>query len=610
MTKLVKAITLSAMLLAGHSVSAQSMTQPSSTQKAVIAFTTDVHGHFFPFDFIRLEEAPGSLARIKTVVDQLIDSLGYDPKNDHSPTFMLLDNGDMLQGQPTAYYYNYIDTAGGGDSLHRHIISGIYSDLNYVAANIGNHDIEAGHSVFDRVRHDAPIPFLGANVGCTVDSLIGRPGDYPYQPYFEPYIIYNPHGLKIAVIGLVTPAVPSWVPERQWSGMEFHPMVESARRWVEIVKRKEQPDIIIGLFHSGSDASNTTGDCIENASRLVAEQVPGFDAILMGHDHRLCQEVVTSANGSRVHLINPANNAMNLGVVRVDILPDGTKHVSTEIIDASNAEPDETFMSNYAEAFSDVKQWVSRPIGTATTDIETRPAFFGPSAFMSLIHRLQLDISGADISLAAPLTFDGIIHEGTIRVADMFTLYKYENMLCTLRLTGQEIKDHLEHSYDGWIQTITPSQPHLIKFASAHPTPQDNRLATSCYNFDTAAGITYTVDVTKPRGERVNITAMSSGQPFSLDSTYTVVTNSYRALGGGNHLTKGAGIDPDKLKDRITSSSDKDMRFYMMQLIKKWGKLDGSVDHNWRFIPEDIALPAINTDDTILFGPSASKKQK
>ena len=229
---------------------------------------------------------------------------------------------------------------------------------------------------------------------------------------------------------------------------------------------------------------------------------------------------------------------------------------------------------------------------------------------MSLLHKLQLEISKADISFAAPLSFDATIHAGPITVSDMFTLYKYENMLYVMELTGREIKNYLEEAYSLWTKQITPDQHHLINFASENPTPADNRLAKPSYNFDSAAGIDYTVDVTKPKGEKISILSLSDGRPFSLDSTYTVAVNSYRANGGGDLLTKGAGIPASELNSRVVRATDKDLRYYLIKEIERNPDLHPVDLANWRFVPETVAKKAIAIDRELLFSPQSSKEQK
>lgn len=556
-----------------------------------IAFTTDVHGNFFPTDYVTLGPSQGSLSRALTAIDSLRSTPGGE-------NLILLDNGDILQGQPTVYYYNYIDTTA------KHIASEIYNFMGYDATTIGNHDIEAGHPVYDRWRKANNMPLLGANV---IDTATG-------QPYFTPYTIVRRGKMKIAVLGLLTPAIPSWLPEILWSGMRFEDMTESARKWVEIIKREENPDIIIGLFHSGHDESTTTGNVTENASVKVAREVPGFDAVLIGHDHQRFQRTVVNTAGDTVHVINPANAARAIGVIDIIASTDAqgklSKAVTTEIVDVTQCETSPRFMAQFENEQKAVSRFVERVIGSCDRDMSTQDAFFGPSAFMSLLHQLQLSISGADISFAAPLSFDAVIRKGPVRISDMFTLYKYENMLYTLDLTGREIKDYLEESYDQWIRTVTPSQPHMIAFASAKPTPTNNRLARPSYNFDSAAGIDYTVDITKPKGSRIAISGMSDGRPFDQQKHYTVAVNSYRANGGGNLLTDGAKIYADKLKERIVRATERDLRYYLIKEIEQNPELHVATLANWRFVPEERARIAAEADRAILFGRGSSKEQK
>lgn len=563
---------------------------PSET-KITVAFTTDVHGNFFPYDFITLAPGEGSLARVSTAVDSL--------RAANPGGVILLDNGDILQGQPTVYYYNFIDT------VSPHIVPEIFDFMGYDAATIGNHDVETGHAVYDRVHKAMNIPWLGANV---IDTLTDA-------PYLTPYTVIERKGKKIAVLGLLTPAIPSWLPENLWSGLRFDDMTATARKWIPIIREREHPDAIIGLFHSGHDASKTTGSVIENASMKVAAEVDGFDLVLMGHDHQRFLSEVVSPSGKKVPVVNPANNARSIGVI--DFVFADTPSVKDslsvvpKLLDVTAVSPSKSYLARFADRLSSVSDFVERQLGTVTDTLSTRDAFFGPSAFMTLLHDLQLEISGAQISFAAPLSFDASIVAGPLRVSDMFTLYKYENMLYTLKLTGREIKDYLEMAYDLWTAPVSDSEDsQLIRFASDNPSLADNRLKNPSYNFDSAAGIDYTVDITRPRGEKITITSLSDCTPFNPDSTYTVAVNSYRANGGGDLLTLGAGIPADELSSRVVRATDKDLRYYLIKAVEKRGVISPRVETNWRFVPEKLASEAGRRSHHLLFGAGASRNQK
>ncbi len=223
---------------------------------------------------------------------------------------------------------------------------------------------------------------------------------------------------------------------------------------------------------------------------------------------------------------------------------------------------------------------------------------------MTLLHKLQLEIGDADISFAAPLSFDAVIKNGDITMSDMFSLYKYENMLYTMELTGQEIKDYLEESYSIWTQQMSSPADHLLLFSENGNAAKGDyaKLKNPSYNFDSAAGINYTVDVTKPKGEKITITGMSDGTPFDINRRYRVAINSYRGNGGGDLLTKGAGIPQNELKKRIVKATDKDLRFYLMKAIETKDALSPVIEENWKFEPDELVAPAIVRDREILFG--------
>lgn len=552
--------------------------------KLKLVQTSDVHGNYFPYDFILRQDATGSLSRVCSYVRQ--------KRKEYNDRLILLDNGDILQGQPTAYYYNYIDTTT------THLCAAMMNFMDYDAGNMGNHDIETGRTVFDRWASDCHFPILGANIIETATE----------QPHFKPYIILERDGIKIAILGMITPAIPAWLSENLWRGLRFDDMEETARHWMTVIREQEKPDLVIGIFHAGRNAYVMNGKYNENASADIARHIPGFDIVMMGHDHALACEKVINAEGDSVLIINPANNASVISSVDVKlILQDGhvtQKEISGELVRMDSYEPDAEFISHFASQRKDVEEFVSKRIGRFTESISTRPAYFGPSAFIDLIHQLQLAISGADISLAAPLSFDAEIKAGDIFVNDMFSLYKYENMLYTMSLSGKEIRGALEMSYALWTNRMESADDPLLLLRTQPREGAADRAVfqNPSYNFDSAAGILYTVDVTKPEGEKVHILSMADGTPFDETKMYKVAVNSYRGNGGGELLTKGAGILQDELEKRILSSTDKDLRYYLMKYIEQQQTISPKALNQWRFIPETWTKTASQRDYNKLFG--------
>lgn len=552
------------------------------TIKLKIVQTSDIHGNFFPYDFINRKAWGGSLARVHAFAEEQRKTFGEN--------LILLDNGDILQGQPSVYYYNFIDTVSS------HLCADMLNFMRYDAANMGNHDIETGHAVYDRWVKECNFPVLGANI---IDTKTGA-------PYLPPYKIIQRDSIKIAVLGLITPAIPAWLAENLWEGLQFEDMETSARKWVKIIQEKEKPDILIGLFHSGRDASKNTGKWNENASLTVAQNVPGFHIVLMGHDHRQFCQNVPNCEGNYVMAVNPGSNGNAVSDIDITITKNGNEtsmNIDARLTDMNKYEPSQEFMAHFKKQYDDVDNFVKQKIGTITASLDTRPAYFGSSAFIDFIHTLQLAISGADISFAAPLSFDATIDKGDIYMSDMFNLYKYENMLYVMELTGKEIKDYLEYSYSIWTRQMTSPDDSLLLLKDI--TPEEDKshaiFANPSYNFDSAAGIIYTVDVTKPQGEKISISSMTDGTPFLMDKTYKVAINSYRGNGGGELLTRGAGIPQDQLHARIVFSTDKDLRFYLMEYIRKQGTLSPKALNQWRFIPDEWVKQAAKRDYDLLF---------
>ncbi|MBS1351807.1 MAG: bifunctional metallophosphatase/5'-nucleotidase [Bacteroides sp.] len=552
--------------------------------KLKIVETSDIHGNYYPYDFILRHEAGGSLARIHAFVQK--------EREVYKDNLLLLDNGDILQGQPCAYYYNYIDT------VSPHLAAEVLNYMQYNTGNMGNHDVETGRAVFDRWADDCKFPILGANI---IDTATG-------ETHFKPYEVLERDGVKIVVLGMITPAIPVWLSENLWKGLRFDDMEETARKWMKIIREKEKPDLVIGIFHAGQDALLMGGKYRENASVEVARNVPGFDIVLMGHDHARELKKIKNIAGDSVLIMDPASKGIVVANADVTLkLRKGKvieKHIDGALTDMKDYAASEDFMEHFAPQFNAVQDFVSKKIGSFTETISTRPAYFGSSAFIDLIHLLQLEITNADISLAAPLSYDTEINKGDVFVSDMFNLYKYENMLYTMKLSGKEVKDALEMSYNLWTNQMKSADDHLLLFRKQRREGATDRASFQnfSFNFDSAAGIIYTVDVTKPKGEKITIISMADGTPFSMDKMYKVALNSYRGNGGGELLTKGAGIPQDELKGRILFSTDKDLRYYLMQYIEKKGVIEPNALGQWKFIPEEWVEPAAKRDYEYLFG--------
>lgn len=541
-----------------------------------LVHTTDVHGHLLTYDYVRQTPADGGMARLSTLMKQI--------RAEH-PNTLLLDGGDMLQGEPINYQSNYIDT------LSPNAVGVAMNALGYDAATIGNHDIEPGHRVYDALVKDVKFPILGANV---IDEKTGK-------PYFTPYTMIERGGARVAVLGLTTPAIPQWLPEHLWRGLRFDDIIKSAEVWVQQIHKQEHPDLLVALIHSGLD--NDNADYFENAGRKLAETIEGIDLILIGHDHREYVGWIKRSPTDSVLVVNPSNGLKQIAQVRIKLERSGGKVVSKHfepILTSVNAEPDTEFVSKMKRYEEGVQSFLGKRIGLLSAPVVARESLFGPSGYMQVMHEMQMRTINAEVSMAAPLNISAELSSGDLYVRDLFRWCPFSNHLYAMDLTGAEIKGYLEHSYAGWANHMRSKDDHLIQMRSdAQPTDR-YKTAVPTFNYSAAHGIDYIVDVSKPAGQRIHILQMSNGEPFDLNRHYRCAINSYRAGGAGGMLTTGAGIPKDELRKRILEVAPFDQFMSLMKYIEIKGVVNPERPTNWRFVPEGWAKEGAKRSDAFL----------
>ena len=547
-----------------------------------ILTTNDVHGHYFDSSYVGHSVRP-SLVSVSAYVDSLRGKWGRE-------NAILVDAGDCLQGDNASYYYNFVDTTAV------HVFARMIDRIGYDAVVVGNHDIETGHPVYDRVNRQMKTPFLAANA---IDVETGN-------PYFEDYVILKRHGLKIAVIGFTNPNIAGWLSPELWSGLEFRNLLPYAQEVVDKVRAEENPDVVIVAAHTG--AGKGDGSLLENQGLDLFQSLSGVDFVVCAHDHRPRIE-----KNDSICLINSGSHCKNLGHGTVTlIVKDGkvvSKTLECDLIPVDAKKSDVGMHAGFRSEFEAVRQFTNQELGELEVDLCTRDAYKGMSDYLNLLHTLSLDCAPAQISLAAPLTFNGTVKSGTVIYNDLFTIYPYENQLYVIRMTGKEVKDALEYSYDRWINTLSRGQKHLLQIREG-ADPRTGTVGWSFvnrpYNFDSAGGLFYEVDVTRPYGSRVKISSLADGTPFGETSEYNVAVTSYRASGGGGILSKGAGIDTGRIGERVVKYYP-EIRELLYDYLMKNKVIAADVIGNpsvigsWKFIPEEKATSALSADMALLF---------
>ena len=548
-----------------------------------IVTTGDVHGNWFDEPYVEGAATKTSLMSVSAWVDSLRQAVGE--KN-----VLLLDAGDCLQGDNAPYYYNYVA------ELEEHLFPRLMSYMKYDAVTVGNHDIEAGHPVYDEIAKQLAaykIPFLAGNALRTDNG----------EPYFPAYKMFRRGGVKVAVLGFTNPNMSGWLAEPLWSGIEFVSLIPCVQEWVDRVRAKEKPDVVVVLVHSGTGSGD--GTVLESQGLDLLNTLQGVDVLVTSHDHR---PLVQEKDGT--WLINGGARAGNVGHAVIRTHKESgrlDKQILGEYVRMDKSKVNEAMKEYFRPDFERIKAFTLQPVGELKMELRTRDAYTGMCDYTNLVHTVQLGVPGVRVSFAAPLTYNGTVKSGQVIYNDMFTIYPFENQLYIVKMKGSEIKNYLEYSYDTWIQT--PGQ-HILNI---HNTPDARTGAERwsfvhrSYNFDSAAGLVYTVDVTRPAGSRVQIKSMADGSAFDPEGWYNVAMTSYRASGGGDIVKDGAGVSTEEMEERIVNRLP-EIREMIYQFIKEHGTIDAALINNrtllgeWHFVPEKLVNPMLEADMNLIFG--------
>lgn len=476
-----------------------SVVAAAETRDIVILGTSDLHGNVDNYDYFTDSVPTGSSARgltkIWTYAQGVIAS---------NPNTILIDNGDTIQGNPLAYYFNMLDTSVENP------LAAAMDHMGYVAATVGNHEFNYGPAVLNRFEAETSFPLLSANVtGCQ---------DYT----FTPYVIQDVGGVQVGILGLTPPAVTHWERPENIVGCVFGDAMAAANHYVPIM-RAEGADVIIVAAHTGLDETYGYGR-EENFAKYLANEVAGIDVILAGHAHAN----VASQTVNGVLITEPNYHGRNISDIRITVEGAGdiwavTAKAATTPAVGSSAE--DAGLKALIQPYHDATvAYINTPIGYADGEF---PGGFqariadGPMA--DLINQVQTEAAAeagfpVEASLAALFTNTALLHEGPIKLKDAYAVYIYDNTLYVIEATGQMIKDELE-----W--TATYFNQYFYE-----PAGVTVNTAVRDYNYDLWSGIEYQLDVTKPVGQRV-VELKLNGEPLAMDQVVRVALNNYRATG-------------------------------------------------------------------------------
>ncbi|WP_432116751.1 bifunctional metallophosphatase/5'-nucleotidase [Streptomyces sp. bgisy032] len=511
--------------------------RPAKRYAFTVMGTTDLHGNVFNWDYFTDKEFDDKahndvgLAKVSTLVNRVREEKGR-------LNTLLIDAGDTIQGTQLSYYYAKVDpiTAEGGPV---HPMAQAMNAMDYDAAALGNHEFNYGIPVLRKFEQQCRFPLLGANA---LDAKTLRPAFAPYSMHR----LRTPFGrdVKVAVLGLTNPGIAIWDKANVQGKMTFPGLEEQAAKWVPKL-RSMGADVVIVSAHSGSSGTSSYGDqlpYIENAAGLVAEQVPGIDAILVGHAHTEIPEyfVTNKETGKQVVLSEPLKWGQRLTLFDFELVWEKgcwkVDKVGAKVLNSNTVDEDPKITRLLSDEHEKVVAYVNQVIGTNAAEMTSAEAPYKDVPIIDLINHIQADtvkqaLAGTEhaalpvLSQAACFSRSARIPAGEVTIRDVAGLYVFENTLEARLMTGAQMKAYLEFSANYFVQTAPGAPVDPAKLTNAGGTPD--------YNYDVVSGLSYEIDIAKPAGSRVTDVRFE-GQPLADDARFVFAVNNYRANGGGN----------------------------------------------------------------------------
>ncbi|MER7475435.1 5'-nucleotidase C-terminal domain-containing protein [Micromonospora sp. NPDC000018] len=558
----------------------------SRTWDLTILGTSDTHGNVYNWDYYKDAEYDDSkhndvgVAKLATLVNQI-------RAERRGRATLVLDAGDTIQGTPLATFYakqEPITTTGA-----THPMANAMNVLGYDAVTLGNHEFNYGLPLLAKWISQLGFPALAANA---VNVATGKPA-------FLPFVIkkvsvgFAAPPLRVGILGLTNPGSAIWDKANVEGKLRFDDMIATAARYVPIM-RERGADIVLISAHGGDSGTSSYGPelPIENPTALIAEQVPGIDAILFGHAHaEVAEKFVTNAQtGEQVLLTEPSKWGQRLSRMDFTLAREKGRWKITKktaaLLNTNTVVEDPTVLAAVRAQHQKTVAYVNQVVARSTVELSAAESRFKDTPILDFINHVQTEVVGqalADtsyaalpvLSIAAPFSRTAVFPAGDVKIRDVAGLYVFDNTLEAVVLSGAEVRAYLEYSAK-YFRTLAPGAPVDPETISDPAVPD--------YNYDVFSGLEYDIDISRPVGQRITrLVLPGTDTPVADDAQFVVAVNNYRRSGGGNF--------PGIVKTQVYNEQQE-----IRQLLIDWAQAKGAIDPadfyqpNWKLVREGVPV--------------------
>lgn len=453
-----------------------------------ILFTSDIHGYFFPTDYIHTEPRPMGLG-----------ALGAGMRSERDENTLTIDGGDTLQGSPLAYYAAH----HGGARL----MAQMMNTVRYDYVTLGNHDFNYGRDILSGYAAALDARILAANIKDLKNEM----------PVSDFDIRTMPNGLRVGIVGIATDWINRWEKPYNLKTFRVTDPLEAAKKAYEQIRGK--CDVSVCIYHGGAERDLHTGrvysDTTENIACRIADEIP-FDILLTGHQHT----AIESARWNKSHIVQTAANAAHFAKV---VWTEGGE-TRSQLIGAKEITeaPEEVLRLERS-----VQKWLDAPVSKMTRpllpeDPLTMARKGTPIA--AFFNRVQTEYAGTELS-ATSLANEVRGFHRSVTVRDVVSTYVYPNTLVVLKITGAQLRTVLENA---------ASYFDVHEDGSIGVSEKFLKPKVSHYNFDYISGVYYRFELSRPVGSRV-VSLRRNGKPVRDADVFTITVNNYRATGVGGY---------------------------------------------------------------------------